>query len=124
ERCRIDPCSSPTINLDPEEGRQLKQFLQGFSPSGGKRATDAPVATKPIAAPVAAETVFEEDPATDTDPASNIMLPFALAAAPKTESKPKPVPGAHAAVRQPRGMPTVVMVVVAFIVVGAIMAGI
>ena len=39
ERCRIDPCASPTVNLDPTDGRHLKAFLEGMQSASSMRRT-------------------------------------------------------------------------------------
>jgi serine/threonine protein kinase len=80
ERCRIDPCASPTVTIDTDDGQHLKAFLQGMeSASHVRRAAVAARAASPSSAssiaappvqlsvPVSADTVISGDSATDND---------------------------------------------------------
>ena len=78
ERCRIDPCASPTITLDPDDGQHLKSFLQGMesasnvrrSAAAARSSSSSSIVAPPVllAVPVAADTVISGDSATDNEP--------------------------------------------------------
>ena len=64
ERCRIDPCSSPTINIEPDDGKQLKAFLEGIIVSSGQK-TAAVATSVAVKTAVSTETLVEGDSTTD-----------------------------------------------------------
>jgi serine/threonine protein kinase len=103
ERCRLDPCASPTISMDPADGKHLKAFLQGIETasslrrsarsSGSSSSISAPPIQLNVNIPVTHDTVISGDSATDTGPVMEQPPPldFSVTAA-RPKPKPKPAP--------------------------------
>ena len=135
ERCRLDPCASPTVSIDPAQGQNLQAFLEGIqspkSPRGAPPPAARPAAASIVApprqttVPVAADTVFTSDSSTDTGPVAQAESPglpqFALA--PRTSPKPPPAPRAKPRLRKPNSTQAIVVAifVAAAIAIGALL---
>jgi len=135
ERCRLDPCASPTINLDPADGRHLKAFLQGIETASTMRraarssSSSSSISAPPIqwTMPVSHDTVNSGDSATDNGPVLGQPPPPPLSFSVSTVSRPKPKPTPKPTpLPQPprrRQNPTVLMVGVLLVIL-AIAAGV
>jgi serine/threonine protein kinase len=140
ERCRIDPCASPTITLDPDDGRHLQAFLQGMESASNVRrslaaarpASSSTIVAPPIQLPVVAagDTVISGDSATDNDPETvePPLPPLDFSAKPAKSSslsaaRPKASPAARATKPARRPQHSAAVVVGALLIVLALAAG-
>ncbi len=134
ERCRIDPCASPTISLDPDDGQHLKAFLQGMESASNVRrqvaarsASSSSIVAPPIqlTVPVASDTVISGDSATDSGSVFAQPPPPPLDFAVKTArlAGPKPKPPVRLAKAQKRPEQSVALIVGALLIVLALAAG-
>jgi serine/threonine protein kinase len=69
EQCRVDPSAPATIRVEPDQGAELKAFLQGISSASKlRRAEDEKTAGRPRKhVPQSGETVCDGDSRGDTD---------------------------------------------------------
>jgi serine/threonine protein kinase len=101
ERCRRDPNASPTVNLDLDDGSNLKEFLNGLKSASHVRRSAAAKGSSPSSilappkqshGPISSDTVITGDSATDScaDLPDPPPVPLGIALAGAARSSPQP----------------------------------